>query len=142
MTTTKPDALRGPAQEPTLRATRRWGRRRTVVTGALAPALLAALVAGGGGWAPLDAPAWTLTVALVALTGTAVLASYVPQAGQGLRPDVGCGPCAAMAGMTVVAATVLVQSAPHEVPMALTGLLVVAFGLYQRLTGAAQTCPT
>ena len=45
-------------------------------------------------------------------------------------------------GMTVVAATVLVQSAPHEVPMALTGLLVVAFGLYQRVTGAAQTCPT
>ncbi|WP_143426827.1 hypothetical protein [Georgenia soli] len=138
-------ATRGPGNEP-VTALRggggRWPRRRTVATAALTPVLLAALVTTGGGWMPTEAPLWTALVALTALISAATLATYLPLRGQGWRPDLGCSPCAAMSAGSVLAAAWLLGSAPLQPAMAVVALAAVAFGLVQRLTGAATTCST
>lgn len=117
----------------------RWPRRRVVVTALLAPVFGALLVDLGGGWG--GPPTWTAIVAAVAVTSSAAVSTYVPLPGAGTRPDLGCTPCAAMAGFAVVAAALLVDSAPHDVATALLALAASAFALRQRLT-APLACPT
>ncbi|GAA4288077.1 hypothetical protein [Georgenia daeguensis] len=128
-----------PATTPLLRASR-WPRRRTIATAVLAPVLFTVLVSAGGGWVPLLAPAWTVLVALTSVVGAATLSTYLPLPGQGLRPNVGCTPCAAMSAMTVLGAAWFLGSAPHQPTMAAVALAAVSFGLVQRLTGAGASC--
>lgn len=117
----------------------RWPRRRVAVAALLAPALGVLLVDLGGGWG--GPPAWTAVVATVALSSAATIATYVPLPGAGAKPDLGCTPCAAMAGFAVAAATLLVDSMPHDVATALLALAASAFALRQRLASPV-TCPT
>ncbi|MCK6210764.1 hypothetical protein KZX45_09445 [Georgenia sp. EYE_87] len=119
-----------------------WPRRRTVATAVLAPALFAALVATGGGWTPLAAPAWTALVTVTSVVGAATLSTYLPLPGQGRRPNVGCTPCAAVSAMTVLGAAWLLGSAPLQPTMAAVALAAVTFGLVQRVTGAGASCAT
>lgn len=126
----------------TLRGRGRWPRRRAVATAALTPALFAALAATGGGWQPGAAPLWTALVALTALASAATLATYLPQRGQGWRPDLDCSPCAAMSAGSVLAAAWLLGSAPLQPAMAVVALATATFGLTQRLSGTATTCST
>ncbi|KAE8764956.1 hypothetical protein [Georgenia thermotolerans] len=75
----------------------------------------------------------------MAVLAAATLATYVPRQGTGLRPDLGCSPCAAMAAATVLAAGWLVQAGPHQVSMAALAAVTAGFGLSQRLAGST-TC--
>lgn len=117
----------------------RWPRRRVLVAALLAPAFGVLLVDLGGGWS--GPAAWTAILAAVAVTSAAAIATYAPLPGAGAKPDLGCTPCAATAGLAVVAAALLVGSMPHDVATALLALAASAFALRQRLASPIA-CPT
>ena len=106
---------------------------------ALAPVLLALMVAASGGWVLMTSPGWTVLVVMIALACAMTLATYLPRAGTGRRPDLGCTPCAAVAALSVLAAVGVLSSAPHDVPTAVLALGVSGFGLMQRLNNPS-TC--
>ncbi|MBD7981525.1 MULTISPECIES: hypothetical protein [Oerskovia] len=132
------DATAGPVAVQVRRQV--WGRRRLVVGAALAPGLLWLLVQAGGGWTPAAMPGWVALLAVVAVVGGLTLASYVPARGESWRDTLGCSPCAAVSGGTVLAAAFLVGQAPHQVGMALPALAVVLFGLVQRTSSTRDAC--
>ena len=117
-----------------------WPRRRRVAVAVAAPVLFGLMVTVSGGWAPPTSAGWTALVALAALSCATILATYLPHPGTGLRIDVGCTPCAAVAALTVLAACGLLSSAPHDVSTAVLALGVSGFGLVQRLKNPS-TCP-
>ncbi len=115
--------------------------RRLMVVAVLFPLLFTLLVVAAGGWAPSAAPAWTALVALVALGGATTLATYLPRPGSGHRLDIGCTPCAAVAGLSVLGASFILSTAPHDQSTAALALVIIGFGLAQRLT-SPSTCAT
>jgi len=115
-----------------------WPLRRLAVVAVVAPALMALLIAVAG--ESVTPPGWTALAGLVALTGAATVATYVPRPGSGARLDVGCTPCASVAALTVPIAVVVLNMSSHDVPSALLALGVAVFGLRQRLTDPS-TCP-
>ena len=117
-----------------------WSLRRRMAVALTAPVLFGLMVAASGGWAPTPSPGWTALVAGVAFACATTLATYLPRPGAGLRPDLGCTPCAAVAAVTVLASFGLLSSAPHDVPTAVLALGVSGFGLVQRLNNPS-TCP-
>jgi len=117
-----------------------WPLRKRMAVGLIAPVLFVLMVATSGGWAPATSPGWTALVAGVAFACATTLATYLPRPGIGLRPDLGCTPCAAVAAVTVLASFGLLSSAPHDVSTAVLALGVSAFGLVQRLKNPS-TCP-
>lgn len=117
-----------------------WPLRRRVAVALAAPVLFGLMVAVSGGWAPATSPGWTALVAGAALVCATTLATYLPRPGTGLKPDLGCTPCAAVAAVTVLASFGLLNSAPHDVSTAVLALGVSAFGLAQRLSNPS-TCP-
>lgn len=117
-----------------------WPLRRRMAVALTAPVMFGLMVAVAGGWAPATSPGWTALVAGVALAGATTLATYLPRPGAGLKPDLGCTPCAAVAAVTVLASFGLLSSAPHDVSTAVLALGVSAFGLVQRLNNPS-TCP-
>jgi len=117
-----------------------WPLRRRMAVALTAPVLFGLMVAASGGWAPTTSPGWTVLVAGAALACATTLATYLPRPGTGLRPDLGCTPCAAIAAVTVLASFGLLNSAPHDVSTAVLALGVSAFGLVQRLNNPS-TCP-
>ena len=96
----------------------------------------------GGGWAPATQPAWSGLVALTALLGAATLATYVPAASSSWRADLRCAPCAAMSGLSVLAAVWLLALGPHDAWMAAVATLAVTAGLVQRLASVDDACRT
>lgn len=116
-----------------------WPRRRWVAAGILLPvtALWFARI-GAGVPGSLAAPglAWIGPVALASALAALVLSSYVPPAGW--RPEVGCTPCAALSGLTLVGATIALRSAPLDPANAALAVLMLSFGLYQRLSAPAS----
>jgi len=117
-----------------------WPLRRRMAVALTAPVLFGLMVAASGGWAPTSSPGWTALVAGAALACATTLATYLPRPGTGLRPDLGCTPCAVVAAVTVLASFGLLSSAPHDVSTAVLALGVSAFGLVQRLNNPS-TCP-
>jgi len=117
-----------------------WPVRRRVAVVVSAPVLFVLAVAATGGWAPTLSGGWVALVALVSLACATTLATYLPHPGEGLRPDLGCTPCAAVAGVTVLASFGLLSSAPNDGSTALLALGVSGFGLLQRLRNPG-TCP-
>lgn len=107
----------------------------------LFPLLLAGMTAVAGGWAPRAAPGWTVLVAVIALVAATTLATYLPRPGAGRGIDIGCTPCAAAAALSVLGATIVLRSSPHEVPVAILALGLAGFGLRQRLNQPAA-CAT
>lgn len=122
------------------RARAAWPLRRLIAVAVLAPVLLVVAVAASGGWALATSREWTALVVVVASASAMILATYLPRPGTGLRLEVGCTPCAAVAGMSVLASLGLLSSSPGDVPTAVLALGVVAFGLRQRLSNPS-TCP-
>ncbi|MHB8186009.1 MAG: hypothetical protein ACYDDU_07940 [Dermatophilaceae bacterium] len=116
-----------------------WPLRRLVAAASLFPVLFTLLVGVAGGWAPVAAPAWTALVALVALAAAFTLATYLPRPGAGRTLDLGCTPCAAVAALSVLGAAWVLRTAPHDVSTAVLALVIVMFGLTQRLT-SPSTC--
>jgi hypothetical protein len=117
-----------------------WPLRRRVAVPVIAPVLFVLMVATSGGWGPATSPGWTAIVAGVALASATTLATYLPRTGTGLKPDLGCTPCAAVAAVTILASFGLVNSAPHDVSTAVLAMGVSAFGLVPRLNNPS-TCP-
>lgn len=118
----------------------RWPTRRLVVAALLTVPLGTVLAGAGGGWAPTTLPLWSGLVALTAALGAATLSTYVPFPGGTWRLDLGCAPCAAVAGLTVVAATWLLALGPHQASMALVAVIVSAAVIGQRLTDDGSAC--
>lgn len=112
-----------------------WPRRRWIAAAVLV------LPLGGvfGSVGPLWSLWWAAPAALASGGLAAVIfASYLPLPGAGRRLDLGCSPCAAMAAASVVGALILRASVPLEGGMALVSLMMMGFGLAQRL--ANTTC--
>ena len=118
-----------------------WGRRRLLAAVALAPVTFGLLVQSGGGWTSAATVGWLVLVAVAAVIGALTLASYVPVPGQTWRDTLGCSPCAAVSGGTVIAAAFLLSAAPHQISTALPAIAVATFGLVQR-TQPTTTCST
>lgn len=116
-----------------------WPTRRIAVVAVLTPALLALLLAASGGRETAIPGGWTALVALIAVTSATTLATYVPLPGTGRRLDIGCTPCASVAALSVVIASFVLTSTPHDVPTAILAAAVAAFGLRQRLANPS-TC--
>ncbi len=118
---------------------RGWPPRRWAAAGVVLAVLLAlswvTLASYATAWWSL--PAWAATAVLSAV----VLASYLPAPGGGLRLDLGCTPCAAVAALTVLLAYMSRASAPEDPTMAGVALLLLAAGVRQRLAGGAA-CAT
>ena len=107
-----------------------WPRRRWVAAAAALPLLLV-------GFLRVAAPAsgatslWVTLVGLAAASGSLALASYLPA--RGWRPDLGCSPCAAVSGLTLVGALVVLDGYGPDLSGALLALMLTTFGLVQRL---------
>lgn len=137
---TELDDARGAATDRRARWRTRWPTRRLVVAAVLVVPLGAVLADAGGGWAPSDLPLWSGLVVVAAVLGAATSATYVPVPGAASRLDLGCAPCAAAAGLTVLAATWLLALGPHQASMALVAVILTAAGLRQRLTDSGSAC--
>ena len=114
-----------------------WPRRRHLALLAIAPLLGALLVVSSGASLAAVSPVWLVLTGLAALTGSAVLASYLPA--HGWRPEVGCSPCAVVAGMSVLGSLMAAHSYGAEVTGPALGVAVTLFGLSQRL-GDSTRC--
>jgi hypothetical protein len=73
-----------------------------------------------------------------AVIAALVLASYVPQPGSGRRLEVGCSPCAVMGGATIVGSLVLRSTTPVDPGIAGVAVMMLLFGLVQRLNDNAS----
>lgn len=111
----------------------RWTRRRLVVAALVMLALLA-VVGATVGWPLREAPLWTLLTAGAVVLSSLALALFVPHAGEGWRPDMGCAPCAAAGLLMAIAAPWLaIQTAPDGGRAALA-LVLGGAALARRLT--------
>ena len=112
-------------------ALRTWPRRRWAASLLALPLTVAAFAGAAGVPAPGAGAGWSALLLLAAAVGSLTLASYVPR--RGLRPDVGCSPCAAVSGLTLVGAVVVLDGYGGHLSGPLLALAVTAFGLAQRL---------
>lgn len=114
-----------------------WSPRRWITVSLSAPLLTWVILAAGQGhrwWG------W-LSALMIAMLAAVVLASYLPTPGSGRLVDVGCSPCAAVAGMAVLFAVLARVSAPGSAVTAVIAALVLVAAVRQRLTDAA-VCAT
>ncbi len=116
-----------------------WPRRRRAAAVLLLPLVAAWFVVVGGSTQASPSAGWYVLVMVAAVLGAGVIASYVPVVGR--RPDLGCTPCAMMAALTVVGATVALRSYEADVAGPLVAGALLLFGLAQRMNQPA-TCAT
>lgn len=109
-----------------------WPLRRWIAVVLLAPLLGAAFFKMAG--APLDglSVGWLTLMGLAAILSAGVLGSYVPQ--EGLRPDLGCAPCAVMPVATVVGAMLAVSTYGAAAIGPALAAAITLFGMTQRLS--------
>lgn len=121
---------------------RQWPRRRWLLAAAAFPALvLLFAAAGSGSLAAASASWWTWPwLILNGALASVVVASYLALPGTRKIIDVGCSPCAAVAGLALVGALMAHSSAPASPAMAVAASALTAFALRQRLADAG-TCP-
>jgi hypothetical protein len=117
-----------------------WTPRRRLALVALFP-LVAAwfVVVGRGAAAAPPSAGWYAGAGVAALLGAAVLSSYLPVSGR--RLDLGCTPCATLAALTLVGATMVLRSYGSELAGPLVAVALLLFGLTQRMNQPA-TCAT
>lgn len=118
---------------------RGWSARHILAGILLAPVLGGAFRAAAGNPPWQDVP-WTVAVVALSALGTLVAVTYVPVRGSARTGTsaTGASPCAAVAGVHVVAATMLLGLIP-ALPMAGLALAIETFALYQRTSGACGT---
>jgi hypothetical protein len=116
-------------------ALRGWSARRRLVTVIAFPLLLVVYASFGPFWAIW----WAVPVALLSAgLAAAILASYVPEPGSGRLVDVGCTPCAMVAGASVLGSLVLRDTRPLDAGIAAMALGLLVFGMAQRIGGAVS----
>lgn len=109
--------------------------RRWVTAGVLTLPLAGVYASVGPTWALW----WVAPAAIVcAVVAAVVLASYVPQPGSGRRLEVGCSPCAVMGGATIVGSLLMRSTAPSDPGIAVVAVMMLGFGLVQRLKDGAS----
>lgn len=115
---------------------RRWPPRRWITALVLVGPLLVLYVAVG----PAPSVLWALPVDVVsaALAGL-IVASYVPEPRSGRLLEVGCSPCAVVAAAAIVGSLVMRDTSPGDAGIALLAVVMLGFGLAQRLAGGG-TC--
>lgn len=111
----------------------RWTRRRRVVAGVLMVAVVA-LVAATVGWPLATAPLWSALTALVVVLSSLALALFVPRAGEGWRPDLGCAPCAAAGLALAVAGPWLAIETAHQDGRAALAAALAAAAFIRKVT--------
>lgn len=116
-----------------------WPRRRRVAALLLLPLVTAWFVVAGRSTDVPPSTGWYALVALAAVLGAAVLASYLPVVGRGL--DLGCTPCATMSALTLVGATMALRNYGVDLAGPLVAAALLLFGLTQRMSQPA-TCAT
>lgn len=102
----------------------------------LSPVLAAWFVEASGvspGRLPL---AWWPLLLLAVGAATLVLGSFVPA--RGLRPDLGCSPCAVMALATVLGAAMVFSTFGSQLVAPALAASVAGFGVVQRMGDSAQ----
>lgn len=114
-----------------------WPPRRLVAVAVATPVLLVVPITRAMG---SMTPAWIVVAAIVAMTGAAVLATYLPPPGPGARLQIGCTPCASIAVLTVPISIAVLSAPPYDLPSAFPAVGVAGFGLWQRLTDP-RACP-
>lgn len=102
-----------------------WAVRHTLAAVLMAPLLFLAY----GGAAQRLGVGWQLVVAIAALMGAVLLATYLPLRG---LPREAASPCLAMPAAMVLAAGVML-TAPATAFTATVALLALGFGLFQRV---------
>jgi hypothetical protein len=86
---------------------------------------------------------WSLPVTLLqAGLAAMIIASYVPVPGSGRRIEVGCTPCAAVAGLSVLGSLVMRQTDPWNLGIGLVAVLLLGYGLVRRILDTGATCAT
>jgi hypothetical protein len=115
-----------------------WPGRRWLTATLAAPAVGLLLLSASGTAGGATGAFYALT-AVAAVLGGLIVASYVPVVGRGI--DVGCSPCAVMAGVTVIGATVAMNTYETSLLGPLVAAAVMLFGLTQRL-GQPTACAT
>lgn len=108
-----------------------WPMRRRVAGAVLFPVVAAWFVVVAGSAGATTSAGWYALTVVAAALGAGVLASYVPATG--LRPDLGCTPCATVAAFTVVAASMVLGTYGADVAGPLIASAILLFGLAQRL---------
>ena len=108
-----------------------WPTRRRVAAAVLLPAVSAWFVVVGGSADVTTSAGWYALALVAAALGAGVLASYVPATG--MRPDLGCTPCATVAALTVVAASIVLRNYGADLAGPLIASAILLFGLVQRL---------
>jgi hypothetical protein len=116
-----------------------WTRRRWVVAATLLPVLAVAFTLSAPALPPWTALGWWAGLVLAAGVGSLVLASYVPLVGRGL--DLGCTPCAAVSGVTLLGAVLAFGTYGASASAPMLAVVATGFGLMQRVTQAAS-CAT
>lgn len=117
-----------------------FSRRRLVVALVAWPVLFAVFSAAAGASAA-GSPLWTVLLAVTSGLAALTLSTYVPTPGMGRRVEVGCEPCARIAGASVLGSLLLLTMANPNPTAAVAPLLLAAAGLAQRVRGS-RSCPT
>ena len=114
-----------------------WPARRWIAVVAVTPLLAVTFfkLAGASHGAP--SVGWLTLMGLAAILSAGVLGSYVPR--EGLRPDLGCAPCAVMPVATVVGAMIAVNAYGDAVVGPALATAITLFGVTQRL-GSVDGC--
>lgn len=105
----------------------------------LTPVLAGVLLAASGVSLSDVSVLWLLLTTMAATLSAAVLATYVPH--RGLRPDLGCTPCAAVSAMTVAVAVLVLRNYSADLSGPALAIAMTLFGLTQRL-GQVDACST
>lgn len=121
---------------------RQWPRRRWLSAAAAFPLLVFLFATAGTGGLAAAAASWWVWPWLILNSALAsvVVASYLALPGTKKIIDAGCSPCAAVAGLALVAALMVHSSAPASPVMAVAASALTAFALRQRLADAGS-CP-
>jgi hypothetical protein len=140
-----PPAIPGGSGAPASRPAYPWWlgqfpRRRVVVALVLWPVLYV-VFASAAGPAAAGSLLWSVLLAVTAALAALTLSTYVPVPGTGGRVEVGCEPCARIAGASVLGSAVLLTMANPNPTAAVAPLLLAAAGLVQRVRGS-RSCPT
>jgi hypothetical protein len=115
---------------------RSWSSRRWTAAAVAFLPLVAVYLVEGPSWGVW----WAVPGALLpAAFASLIVASYVPEPGSGRLVEVGCSPCAVVAGASILGSIILRDTSPSDAGTAVVALLLLGFGLAQRLVGAG-TC--
>lgn len=114
-----------------------WPRRRRLALALLVPVVAGGYLAVSGVSRAAATPTWLVLMLVAALAAAAVLATYVPA--EGVRPDLGCTPCAAVSVVTVACAMIVLARYGAALSGPVLAIAVTLFGLVQRL-GQPPTC--